>query len=260
MKKAIALLTLLFVVVGTVTSCGNVKFPVHFMVDGEIYGTVSTNGNEKLSLPKNPTKEGYIFDGWYWDEGTWERPFTANSLLNEPLSAEMKVYAKWRAEGEEPGGNDGGNTPGEGTEGGNETEPTVTDPTILVSSTKASKGASNVEITVAFRKNPGITSALIKIAFDDTALELVEMTYNTELGGTTVPNATTDSPVTAYWADNFKDVTTENITFVTLKFNISNNARKGEYEISVSYDADDLFNADEENVDFDVVNGKITVS
>ena len=98
MKKSIALVILLFIMVVMIASCGNAKFPIHFIVDGEIYETISTKGNEKLSLPENPQKDGYIFEGWYLDEGTWERPFTVNSLLNEPLSAEMKVYAKWKKE------------------------------------------------------------------------------------------------------------------------------------------------------------------
>ena len=47
---------------------------------------------------------------------------------------------------------------------------------------------------------------------------------------------------------------------VTLNFNISNSAAAGDYGITVTYNADDVFNADEINVDFDIINGKITVS
>ena len=46
-------------------------------------------------MPENPTKDGFIFDGWFWDEGTWQKPFTANSLLDTPLSSDMSVYAKF---------------------------------------------------------------------------------------------------------------------------------------------------------------------
>jgi len=51
-------------------------------------------------MPPDPTKDGAMFDGWYWDEHTWRKPFTANSLLNAPLSKNMSVYAKWKTEGE----------------------------------------------------------------------------------------------------------------------------------------------------------------
>ncbi len=80
-------------------ACGTqVRFHLNFVVDGEIYDTIDTAGQEAISMPKNPTKAGDEFDGWYWDEGTWERPFTANSLLDTPLSSDLSVYAKWKSD------------------------------------------------------------------------------------------------------------------------------------------------------------------
>lgn len=80
------------------SACANdpIQYKLSFVVDGEVYAVVDTAGEESISMPQNPTKDGYTFDGWYWDNETWQRPFTSNSLLNEPLSSDMKVYAKWR--------------------------------------------------------------------------------------------------------------------------------------------------------------------
>ena len=47
-------------------------------------------------MPENPTKDDYDFDGWYWDKDSWQTPFTANSLLDAPLSSDMNVYCKWK--------------------------------------------------------------------------------------------------------------------------------------------------------------------
>ncbi len=69
------------------------KPKIFFSVDDEIYSSVETKGNEIIAMPSNPTKAGYDFIGWFWDKGTWERPFTANSMLNEPLKSDMTVYA-----------------------------------------------------------------------------------------------------------------------------------------------------------------------
>ena len=88
---ALALVMLLPVL----TACGTVEFKVDFIVDGEVYNTVSTNGQEVIKLPDNPTKEGYEFKGWYWDDAAWQKPFTANSLLDAPLTGNMSVYAKF---------------------------------------------------------------------------------------------------------------------------------------------------------------------
>ena len=87
--------TMLMCIFGLFACGGKVVFKINFIVEKEVYATVSTSGNEVISMPENPTKDDYTFDGWYWDENTWEKPFTANSLLDAPLSSDMKVYAKF---------------------------------------------------------------------------------------------------------------------------------------------------------------------
>ena len=88
-------MTLAIVSAFALTACSKVSVELSFKVDGETFATVSTNGNETIAMPKDLEKAGYVFDGWYWDEGTWARPFTANSLLDTPLSSNMSVYAKF---------------------------------------------------------------------------------------------------------------------------------------------------------------------
>ena len=95
LSKIIVLCLLLTIIVSVAACTQVVEFKVNFIVDGEIYKTVNTAGEEAISLPADPTKNGYIFDGWYWDEDVWSRPFTAESLLTEKLTADMSVYAKW---------------------------------------------------------------------------------------------------------------------------------------------------------------------
>ena len=98
MKKKISLLFFLLFLLPCVfffVACGSVKFKVNFMVDGIIYEVVTTDGNQTISIPKDPTKDRYEFDGWFWDENIWQKPFTANSLLDQPLTSDMKIYAKW---------------------------------------------------------------------------------------------------------------------------------------------------------------------
>ena len=138
-------------------------------------------------------------------------------------------------------------------------EPEITDPTVVVSSATAKAGDAGVEITVALKNNPGVTSMMMRVTFDDTVLELENMIYNAAIGGNTVSNESDGSPVTIYWTDGFKDVTGD-WTLVTLKFNVSDTAAAGKYDILLTYNADDIFDADEVNVSFDVVDGSITVS
>ena len=101
MKKLVAILLVMLSIVGLSSCLGGVEFELNFVVDGEIYDTVTTNGKEIVKIPNNPAKEDYTFDGWYWDKGEWNKPFTANSLLDAPLSSNMSVYAKWKANEQE---------------------------------------------------------------------------------------------------------------------------------------------------------------
>ena len=101
-RLTISILCLLMLIVSmfAFSACGGGKvenFNLSFKVDGENYSTISTNGSEIIAIPENPSKEGYTFDGWYWDKDVWNEPFTANSLLNAPISSDMSVYAKFNA-------------------------------------------------------------------------------------------------------------------------------------------------------------------
>ena len=78
------------------TACNKeISFKINFIVEEQNFFTIDTNGKEIIQMPNNPTKDGYVFDGWFWDDGVWSKAFTANSLLDVPLSSDMAVYAKF---------------------------------------------------------------------------------------------------------------------------------------------------------------------
>ena len=79
-------------------------YTVTFYVDGEVYKTVSTDSGS-ITLPANPTKEGYTFAGWYLDNDVWKTAFSASSV-----KANLSVYAKWTAGSDTSGGGDTSST------------------------------------------------------------------------------------------------------------------------------------------------------
>lgn len=88
----VAIFCMAFALVGCNT---NINYKLYFRVDGEVYAVIDTSGDEVISIPADPVKDGYTFAGWFWDENVWEKPFTANSLLDAPISGNMSVYAKF---------------------------------------------------------------------------------------------------------------------------------------------------------------------
>ena len=99
--SVIAIMLIVCVIATSITACKEDEFKLAFIVDGVTYATVLTNGRKTITLPAEPTKDDYTFEGWFWDDVTWSRPFTANLLLTEPISADTCVYAKFTPNKEE---------------------------------------------------------------------------------------------------------------------------------------------------------------
>lgn len=123
--KLTMLLALCLAALLTLASCGGVLVEVQFIVDGEVYETITTTGKETVKVPTSPTKEGYEFKGWYWDLDKWEQPFTANSLLEVPITDNMRVYARFEKIGDNNQNPGNENPDPENPGGNNQNQPTL---------------------------------------------------------------------------------------------------------------------------------------
>ena len=66
-------------------------YTVTFMVDGEVYDVQQVEHGYKASAVANPTKDNYIFNGWYYDEDCTQ-PYNRTS---DSIGADTTVYAGW---------------------------------------------------------------------------------------------------------------------------------------------------------------------
>ena len=99
-KLATTIIAMLFIVLCIVnlSACFNsLNLEINFVVDGEQYATATMSNDGKIDIPNAPEKDGYIFDGWYWDEGVWSKPIESTDVLKLAISSERTVYAKWKS-------------------------------------------------------------------------------------------------------------------------------------------------------------------
>ncbi len=129
-------------------------------------------------------------------------------------------------------------------------------PTFFVNTAKGKVG-DTVEVTVSLKNNPGIVSMKVDVSYDESVLELVKIE-----GGdydSTSFGPTTSNPIAVNWFDTLNPNNTTNGTLATLTFKIKEGATLGDTEITLSYDAEDVYDFDFENVYFATESGKITV-
>ena len=135
--------------------------------------------------------------------------------------------------------------------------PTTT-ATIVVDSKEVMSGET-IKVNINLADNPGLASLVLKVSYDKSLLTLTNVEYNTSMGGQTVPPASLTSPLTLYWVNGFANYNGNGV-FATLTFVVSDAAKEGDNtNINVTYNADDVFNINDENVNLSITAGKVTV-
>lgn len=71
-------------------------YTITFYIDGEAVDSIETSGNERLTLPAAPEKDDHTFEGWFFDNGTWQERLTANTYEETPLTEDVSVYAYYK--------------------------------------------------------------------------------------------------------------------------------------------------------------------
>ena len=128
--------------------------------------------------------------------------------------------------------------------------PPVSDSAITVGTATAAPGAE-VTVPVSVSNNPGFNTFVLGIAYDTTRLSLNTVTVNPNLGGQfTYANK-------AVWLGGAD--TAYNGEILSLTFTVLQNAPEGDAYVNVTYNAGDISNYNEDDVNFAVVPGKITV-
>ena len=111
------------------------------------------------------------------------------------------------------------------------------------------KVGEQIEVPVVVSNNPGFTAATIGFTFDKEALQLDDVVLGADFSGNQ------QFAEKFVWVAN-NDVTA-NGTFVTLKFTVLKGDDGESTPVSVTYAEGDICNYNEEDVNFQVVAGKV---
>ena len=123
-------------------------------------------------------------------------------------------------------------------------------PTVRVSSASAKPGET-VTLDVAIADNPGINTFSFGFDYDTARLKLTGVAL-----ASGIPGQFTYAKK-AVWL-NSGDITT-NGNYLSLTFEVLSTASMGDAKVAVTYNTGDISNYNEEDVNFQIVSGKITV-
>ena len=134
----------------------------------------------------------------------------------------------------------------------------ITGPAFIVNDVETYAGATEVEVTVEIKNNPGLLGAVLQISYD-SGLKLNAARSDVSAAGVSFTKPTQfKNPSTFVW--DCQDVTwTEDGVILTLFFSVSSTAADGDYNITLSYNADDVFDGNGDPIDFAVINAVVKV-
>ncbi len=130
-------------------------------------------------------------------------------------------------------------------------------PRIVIDNVNAIIGKT-VKVNVALQNNPGIASMKLKVEYDSSVMALTDVSFNSAMGGQFQQPQGMSSPVVLNWYNGTEN-NAQDLVFATLTFAISSQATPGETSILVTYNAEDIYNIDEENITFYYEEGAIQV-
>ena len=146
---------------------------------------------------------------------------------------------------------------GTGTFEYGEKRPVTDDSPQFVISTQDALRGETIEVTVSLKNNPGIVSAKVNVSYDADVLELINATAGEFIGVAYGP--TTNNPFVINWVDSIHGLNTTNGVLSTLIFKVKDGAQLGQSSITLTYDPDDVFDSNFDNVDFAPIDGYVDV-
>ena len=127
-------------------------------------------------------------------------------------------------------------------------------PTFVVSEETAAPG-DTVRVPINIQNNTGVASIQLSVHYDDSVLEWIDVEEGEFHSLSWYPRL--DNGYFA-WFNGVHNVEEDGL-FATLVFKVKEDAPAGDTPVTVTYEEDDVFDENDENVYFDIQAGKVTV-
>ena len=116
-----------------------------------------------------------------------------------------------------------------------------------------------VSVPVSIDTNPGLTFAQVKVEYDATVLEVVDIETLAFAGGTVECGPTDRNPLMITWYDCLENIT-ETGAIANIIFKIKDDAVEGTYDLVVAGSEGNIIDVDLNDVPFTNVNGSVIVA
>lgn len=132
-------------------------------------------------------------------------------------------------------------------------------PALMINSVKAKSGDVDVKVAVEIKNNPGIASITASLQYNTKAIELTDIDYNNKAvkNCSIIPFKKDTNIQRLSFVSNSGNIEGD-CTLAVLSFDIKDTA-DGEHKITLSYNPDDIYDDKENNVEFKVISGIISV-
>lgn len=197
-------------------------------------------------------------DGSVGDTTLPEDPKKEDSKPETPSGNQNNTNGKDNA----TGGNQNAGTSGSGSGSEDKTPTDTKTPTLSVSNVSASAGENNVEVTVSVQNNPGILGMVLSVAYDESTLTLTDASIGDAVKDTlnmTKPGEFKSQCRFVWDGEQIQKKDVHDGSIITLKFSVSKSAAAGRYPIDIFFNDGDIVDNDLKQLDFEVVNGSVTV-
>lgn len=136
----------------------------------------------------------------------------------------------------------------------------ITEAVFTVERTTTSPGVANAEVSVTITNNPGILGMVLCVQYDETVMKLVDSRNGVALSPLTFQkprNYKNGCNFVWYGSDTGGIIDGE---IMTLLFEISNEAKEGEYPVAVSWKERDIFDNNCDILNPVVIEGGIVIT